>query len=473
MTRRGGHAVVIGGSIAGLLAARVLAEHFDRVTILDREPPADGPTARKCVPQARHSHLLLPPGCRVISELLPGLFDEMSAAHPHHMDIARDMVWFHFGRWRPRFRGSMPTVMCTRPLLEYHIQRRVLLEPRVTLRGDCVVDGLVSEAGRIAGVTFRPERGAGAHERLDADFVVDASGRGSHLPEWLVALGLPAPETATVRIDLGYASRLYDPPPDFDLSWKFLVHYPFPPFSWRGGLIFNVENAGWSVSLNGYFRDYPPADEAGFLEFARSLPQPYIYEYLRRATPRSDISVYRIPSVRRVRYETMRGFPERLVVLGDAVCALNPMFGQGMTVAALGVSELRKALHAQKGLLEGLGKRVQRAYARRLNVPWFLTTTMDLRYPQTQGRRGPLLPLLHWYIDNLMETVSQNRYVCYQYYLVAAMLRGLGTLLKPTALLPVLWTGLRGALLGPRPARLPKTVLPTPSPRQGLPEPLD
>jgi 2-polyprenyl-6-methoxyphenol hydroxylase-like FAD-dependent oxidoreductase len=441
-TAQSGHAIVIGGSIAGLLAARVLAEHFARVTVYDREPPGAGPEPRKSVPQARHSHLLLPPGFAAIGALFPGLFEEMKKDSPQFLDIARDMAWHHFGRWRPRFRADLPTVMCTRPFLEHHIAQRVLALPQVTLHGDRVVEGLLLAQERVVGV--RVKSGSAPPADVEADLVVDASGRGSRLPEWLVALGFPSPREDAVRIELGYASCLYQPPADFDLSWKLLVHYPNPPHSWRGGLICNVENGAWSVSLNGYFKDHPPTEEAGFLEFARTLPQPHIYDYLRRGTRLSDIRAYRLPRVRRLRYELLPRFPERLVVVGDAVCYLNPIFAQGMTLATFGAEALRLELAAGGGERKGLGRAVQRRLAKSLALPWFLTTSLDLRFPQAEGTRLPGLRLLHYYIDHLMQTVASNQYVCHQFYRVVAMVADLRVLLQPRALLAVLLDALRG-----------------------------
>jgi 2-polyprenyl-6-methoxyphenol hydroxylase-like FAD-dependent oxidoreductase len=428
--------VVIGGSIAGMLAATVLAEHFELVTIFDREPPATAPVPRKSVPQARHSHLLLPPGYAIMRDLLPGLFAEIEAAGPPRVDLARDMAWHHFGRWRPRFRADIMTTLCTRPLLEYHVQQRVLALPRVRVQGGCTVERLLADRQQITGV--RIHRPDGSVADVAADFVVDASGRGSRLPDWLAELGFARPREDAVRIDLGYTSRLYAPPADFAGGWKFLVSYPNPPHSWRGGLICSVERGAWSVSLNGYFHDYPPTDEAGFLEFARSLTQPYIYEYLRKARPLSELRAYRLAAVRRLRYESLGGLPERLYVVGDAVCYLNPMFGQGMSLAAFGAEALRVELRARHDKLEGLGRAAQRRLGRRLAMPWFLTTSLDLRFPQAQGGRPPWLPLVHRYIDGLMQTVTTNRRVCLKLYRVLAMQSDGRALLAPAALLPVL-----------------------------------
>lgn len=443
--------MVVGGSISGLLSARVLSEHFEHVLILERDTLPQGPETHKGVPQARHIHAMLEAGLRVLEELFPSMLEEMRAEGVDLIDMARDGAWHHYGAWKPRYDSGYETILCTRAYLEWKVRERVLARPNVELRQGVSVEGLLMDASRtwVKGVKVR----TGEHEdTLEADLVVDASGRGSRTPRWLEELGYGRPEEEQVGVDVGYTSRLYErpatPPPG---HWKSLALYARAPESWRSGFIANVEGGRWIVSLSGYFGDHPPADEAGFLEYARTLSTPHIYEAIRDAKPLTQPVEHKIPASRWLHFERMRRFPEGLLLVGDAVCAINPVYGQGMTLVGLGARQLGECLarqaRATPGNLQGLARRFQKELARGLGMSWLLATTMDLRYPQARGRRPFGLKLLQWSMGNLVDLTSVDQAVCTEFYRVLHFRGGLEVLLQPKLALSLLGYSLKSLVV--------------------------
>jgi flavin-dependent dehydrogenase len=438
---RFGHAVVIGSSIGGLLDARVLSEHFQKVTILERDELPATPTPRRCVPQAQHIHLMLEAGSRALEDLFPGLVHDMQQGGARVIDMGRDVAWQHFGAWRTRYHSDIAMVLSTRTFLEWNIRRRVEALPNVEIRPRCAVLGLVADGAqqRVTGVRVKDPAG---EDTLSADLVVDASGRGTRTPAWLQALGYGAPETEEMGIDLAYTSRFYRRPAWFRDEWQVMVQYPRSPGSWRAGFIANVEDDRWLVSVNGYFGDHAPTDGAGFLAFARSLPRPGVYDYIRDAEPLTEPVTHKIPTSRWLHYERMQRWPDGFVATGDAVCAFNPIFGQGMTLACLG-ARLLGACVAESRTLRGLAPRFQRALPGLIRLPWFVATAMDLHYPQTSGVRPAGIGVLHWYLGRLLELTSLDTRVYHELNCVLHMRSGLTALLRPGVALPELAYGLK------------------------------
>jgi flavin-dependent dehydrogenase len=277
--------------MAGLTAARILADHFAQVTIIDRDQFPLEPTHRAGVPQARHLHALLTRGYRLLDGRFPTLFDELTAAGALRAEWGHDSRVSLFGRWMPVIRSGLMTVLCSRDLLEYTVRRLLMAHQNVELIAGHEVVGLVTSApgGFVQGVRTRartqgstppepmPVAFPGDRDRenvIAADFTVDASGRGSHTPEWLSALGYPAAAETVITPFLRYASRLYAAPTAFSEQWKSLLVRGVGPRVHRGGIIFRIEGGRWLVTLAGANRDYPQLDPDGFLEFARTLGDP-------------------------------------------------------------------------------------------------------------------------------------------------------------------------------------------------------
>jgi 2-polyprenyl-6-methoxyphenol hydroxylase-like FAD-dependent oxidoreductase len=447
-TSGGRHAVVIGASMAGLLAGRVLADHFERVTIVERDRITADAEPRKGVPQGRHSHVLLYKGVSILTELFPDLFPALAQHGSTVIDTSADVRWHHFGGWKSRFPSPIAVYCQSRPLLEQQVRARLAARPNVCFLDDCEVTGLCAtdDHGRITGVQLMhgsPEQRA---EELSADLVVDAGGRGSQAPRWLRSLGYDQVEETLVRVDVGYASRLYRRPGRHPLNQNVLVINPTPPGEKRGGYLIPIEGDRWQVSLAGWLRDYPPDDAAGFLAYARSLPAPDLYEAIKDAEPVTPIAIHRFPANQRRHYERLARFPEGFLVLGDAACSFNPIYGQGMTTAALAAQALNNCLHRHKRLGTrrddpGFARRCQRAIARAVAVPWQLATSEDYRYPDAQGKRPAGTRLLNWYTGRVHELAKSRPYVTRRFYEVLHMLKPPAALFDPRILFAVMFAG--------------------------------
>ncbi len=393
----GGHAVVIGGSMAGLLAARVLSDHFARVTVIERDRFPEEPVPRRGVPQAHQLHVLLRRGRVILERLFPGLGGELVSAGCPVVDMANDLAWLTPAGWGTRFPSELALISFSRDLLDFGVRRRL------SASGVCFLEerdvlGLLPGAGGVAGVRVRSRAG---EEEVGADLVVDATGRGSLAPRWLAEIGYPRPEETTVDAHLGYASRLYARPPNFRAGWKGVYVQVAPPDFTRGGVLFPIEGDRWMATLVGGDRDYPPTDERGFMDFARSLRAPTIHETLQGAEPLTPVRRYRATENRRRHYERLSRMPENFLVTGDAACAFNPVYGQGMTTAALGAEALEACL---RGDLAGLSKRFQKKLAKVNAAPWMLATGEDYRYRGTEGGTLDLMTrFMHRYMDRVME----------------------------------------------------------------------
>lgn len=405
------NAIVIGGSIAGLLAARILSDRFDQVTIIESDSFPTQPQWRQGVPQSHHAHILLTKGWQILEPLFPGLQDELATAGAPLVDWTADFPLLGLGGWFPRFASHIKTHPSSRNLLEWSIRKRLSNSSNISfLQGNKVI-GLLSDTDNtcVTGVQIGDPPAAALRYRhfqtqLTANLIVDASGRNSQTPQWIKALNYHPPEETEINSFLGYASRWYQRPTNIQNDFEALYLLPKPPHLTRGGGYYPVEENCWIVTLIGVARDYPPTDEVGFLEFARTLRSPLLYEAIKEAQPVSPIYSYRNTGNRLRHYEKLSRFPENLVVMGDAVCTFNPIYGQGMTAAALGTLTLKQCLEQQsQNNLTGLSKRFQKQLAKVNATPWLMATGEDFRWPTTEGGSPNFVTkLMHRYLDQVM-----------------------------------------------------------------------
>lgn len=446
--RRHGHAVVIGASIGGLLAARVLSAHFRRVTIIERDLLPSGSTPRRGAPQARHAHVLLLRGQLILNQMFPDLLPALRERGAVPVTMGRDLRWYHFGCWKKRFASTLTGIAASRPCLEQEIRRRVQDLPNVTLIDDTVVTRYVAdwEGARLTGVCVKGAHSAGIEDEIQADLIVDASGRGSQTPQRLAELGYSRPDESLVRTNYAYATRVYEQPAN-GVDWKNMYVIDRPPAR-RAGLIVSVEDNRWMVTLIGCHGDTPPTTPDAFMEFARSLPVPDLHTALTNAQPVSDIVPHGFPGSRRRHYERLGRFPVGLIVLGDALCSFNPVYGQGMTVSALEAQFLERCLrdlHARgTPNLDALTANFRLGVADVVDLPWQMATAEDLRFPQTSGPRSLKLRFMHWYLRKVHEAAGLSERVAERFAHVSNMVAPRSTLFGRDVLAELLRVALRG-----------------------------
>lgn len=440
MKRIGGHAVVIGASMGGLLAARALSEFFANVTVLERDafPASDIP--RKGVPQDRHAHGLLARGGEVIEAFFPGWTDEVVASGGRRGDVAGDVAWVGHGITLKSAPSDMIGLLAARPVLEGHVRRRLLALSNVRAIENCAVQGLVGTSDNAAVQGVRVKVDGGEERVVLADLVVDASGRGSSSAAWLESMGYVRPDEERIEIGIGYTTRVYRRRPS-DLGGKLALVIAGSGPNWRNGaLLFQTEDR-WIVSIGGYFGDHAPDDEQMFAAYARSLPASDIYDIVSRNEPLTDFVIYRYNANLRRRYERLARFPKNYLVFGDAVCSFNPVYGQGMTVAAQEASVLRECLAAAGDA--DLARRFFNAVQPAIDTPWDIAVGNDLRHPQVVGARSAKVRFINWYVGKLHKAARHDAELATAFVQVANLKAPPERLLQPSVVARVIRGNLR------------------------------
>ena len=408
MAKTGEHAVVLGASIAGMLAARVLADNFDTVTVVDRDVLGDAPDNRRGVPQGRHRHGLLLRGAQPLNELFPGFLDEIvtdGAACFDGSDLSR--LYFCMNGHLGVRSGSSQKIRAystSRPFLEYHIRRRLRAMPNIAMleAHDFVDVTTTAQRDRVTGVVTARHGGKGVSQ-LRADLVVDAIGRGARTPVMLERLGYGRPAEDKVTVHLKYSTQLLRLPPDALREMGFIVS-PIPGRPRRLALAL-CEHGTYMLTVFGMAGDDRPDTFTEMLEFARAFAPPHAMAALESATPLAPPAQHRYPSSRWYRYDRAQRLPDGLLVVGDAVCSFNPIYAQGMTVAALEAMALRDCL--SKGTAD-LPRRFFRASAKPIRQAWQLAVAGDLALPEIEG--APPLPmrLMNTYVDRILTAAEYD-----------------------------------------------------------------
>ncbi|HVG99191.1 MAG TPA: alpha/beta fold hydrolase [Miltoncostaeaceae bacterium] len=430
MERIGERAVVIGGSVAGMLAACALAEAYERVAVDHRDALPDGVDGRRAVPQGRHAHALLPRGQICMEELLPGLVDELFAAGAARVEALEQMRFVVGGHELARGVLGGPSLFASRPFIEGHVRRRVRALPAVEVVDGCDALGLTTApgGGRVTGVRVLRRHDGSAEETLAADLVIAATGRDARVPAWLEAIGAPRPPEERLDVDVTYASRHLRLPAGA-LGGDGMVLIGATPQRPRTMFLFSQENGRWILSLGGYGpANRPPADPDGHAAFAATVAPPEVAEALGGAEYLDDVATLRFPASRRRRYERLRDFPEGLLVCGDAVCSFTPTYGQGMTVAAAEALALRESL---AGGADRLARRFFAAAAAPIDDAWELSTGADLALPQVVGRRTRRVRAVNAYVRRLQATAERDPVVAGAFMAVIGMLERPPRLMRP------------------------------------------
>lgn len=431
MNTFGRKAVVIGASIAGLTAARALAPHFETVLVVERDEQPNTSLPRKAVPQGHHVHALLKSGELALEQLFPNIIQELIDQGAKRVDFSKDLRWYHGGHWKMRYPSDFHIMIQTRPLLEQVIRQRVATIPNVGFYNGYVFESIKTDDAKtkIIAVGIQESGNRGRRLELESDLLVDTSGRGSKTPRWLVSLGYTPPTESYVKIDLTYSSRLYAAPADKTFDWKLLVINPHHPESLRAGYIFPVENNRWLITFAGYSGDATPQTNEQFMDYAKGLARPDIYELMQNLTPVTDVKSFGVPQMLRRHYENTR-LPEGLLIMGDAFCAFDPVYGQGMSVAAQEAVVLSELLSTTPTLAD-VTKRFHKKAAKIVEAPWLLTRLEDFRYPKTVGQKPPLTTLLHWYSSHVYALTASDQTVYEAFRQVMHLLEGAPALFSP------------------------------------------
>jgi 2-polyprenyl-6-methoxyphenol hydroxylase-like FAD-dependent oxidoreductase len=414
----GERAIVIGGSVAGLMAARVLADYFENVTILERDHIDDHPSVHKSIPQGNQLHALLAGGHQALARLYPQFTETLLDSGAVPVRIGKQTAIFTPEGKTYGFLGSpkeprdlgFDMYNQSRPLLEHSLRRLTRALENVSFQPGCNVRELAFANASVCGVICKPDGRDGATETLAADFVVDAGGRGSHALAWLRQHGFAEPSTTVIGSDIAYAGarfRLHNAGPDE----KFIGLPGRAPDLTRVAAIEEVEGGVWHLILGGRFDDFPPCDEAGFLAFARSLYAPVFYDLVADAERVSEIISHRFPTSFQRHYERLGEFPEGFLVIGDAICSFNPIYGQGISSAALQAEALQR-IFAERAEEErgtkGLAREFFPKAAEVISTPWALAAGGDLAFPQTQGERPPNAAENAAYFASLDRVCAEN-----------------------------------------------------------------
>lgn len=446
--RLGEHAIVIGSGIAGLCAAQVLCRHFEQVTLLERGSEPLDKQPRKEVPQGYHLHALLKGGENALAQLFPDLIESMKQDGSACINGSRDLNWFHHGLWKKRYEGEITVQLQSRPFLEKHIRMQLVKNENLLIRFNTMAlqPILDEDQNRIVGVQVQ-EAAVAEPIGLYADLVIDASGYGSGFHQWFQLRGLHVP-VEKVKIDLCYVSQIYQLKAT-KRDWSTLLVYPSPPNEKLGGAACQIEGNRHILTLFGYDSELGRrtnlTESEAFIAYTKKLPHRMIYNEFYDAKPLSDIRVHKVPYIVRHHYEKANNLPQRFLFIGDAFCRFDPVFGQGMTVAAMEALMLHDCLERERSGTSAIGaigarftKRFYRCISKLIDPVWKMVLIEDFRYPHVEGKKLLGLPLLQWYTGRIFTLSSQHTDVYNAFIYVMNLLRPVTTLFAPSILYKVL-----------------------------------
>ncbi|MFK8025403.1 MAG: FAD-dependent oxidoreductase [Ilumatobacter sp.] len=436
-TSTGTTAVVLGASIGGLLAARALADTVDRVIVLERDDaPEPGPAApRRGVPQGRHTHALLAAGQEVLGDWFPGILEDLERAGAPTMRGGSGLWWQNGGyRVMTDLEGSAYAM--SRPLLENLVLEHLEQTGNVEVRHGATVEGLcwddAAGAPSVDGVSVEGER-------LGAELVVDCTGRSSRFVTELERAGYPAVPTSNIDVGVSYGTKLLRRRPgDLPCDADFALVAPTPPAEVRGAVLLPIEDDRWTLTLVGMHGDTVPTDDAGFLEFARSLPDSPIGDLVADAQHLSRVMSYRYPSSQRRRFERVRRHPVGYLGLGDVQCSFNPIYGQGMSSAALQARELARVVARNGVRSPRLASKVYRSTAKVVDNPWTIAAGADFLHPSTTGDKAPGTDLVNGYVGHVMSATHSSPVVLERMMEVTGLTRSPKDLMRPIFAMRVL-----------------------------------
>lgn len=442
-------AVVIGGSVAGLVAAKTLSPFFKEVIVLEKDTLDNNSGLHNGVGQGPHAHVLLPSGIELLEQLFgtPELNLREYGIYP--VDAAGELKWFQFGVWKKRFHSGMDMGWCHRSQFEWQVRQAVMSVDNIQLQTNTRVIGLiVSEEGkRIKGVHYQTSLNEGTPLTLEADLVIDAAGRGTHTPRWFSEACIAKVTEDEVRAQISYATRRFHFPENFtdSLDWKVLVIYPEPPHGKRGGMIYPLGNGEWITTLVGFNGEVAPLDLEGFMDYANSLQQSDLYEVLKQGTPIGEPLNYRIPGSLWRRYDRIKQWPGNFLVVGDAVCSFNPIYGQGITMALKDLQKLKLLLEQQEtNFAPATMARLQKQIGQGKIIPWLMAASPDFMYTETTGKRPIGVGMMNSYIKTIMKLAGTDQDIHQRFIEAFTFLKSPVVLMTPSVIGKVILHKLAG-----------------------------
>jgi 2-polyprenyl-6-methoxyphenol hydroxylase-like FAD-dependent oxidoreductase len=424
-----GEGLVLGGSLAGLAAAGALARAGVKATLVERDVLPDAAEPRKGVPQSRHVHVLLAAGLAALERLFPGLENDLVRRGAVVIDASREAGLLGPGGWMPPFEGRLKVLSMSRDLLEAAVRARVRSTPGISVLDGHSVDGLKVDANGVRGAVVDGQL-------LEAGLVIDACGRGSNAPTWLDEIGFEKPAETCVDPHVGYASRVFRDVPPLPHGWRVLFLMCKPEFP-RAALLFPIEGGQYIVSMAGAAHHRPPTDDAAFLEFACTLRSPLLADVIRTSTPAGPIYATRSTRNRWRHFERLSRVPAGFVPIGDSMCAFNPAYGQGITVACL-EAELLADLVASSADRATLSRLLPRKFAKLIRGPWVSAVSQDTRVTTTDGERKQFMRVVDWYSDALWELATEAPDIARTLWRVYHLVASPSELLRPATFARVL-----------------------------------
>jgi len=432
-------AIVIGGSISGLLSARVLANYFTKVFIVEKDTLAKQPQARIGVPQSVQPHVLFAKGYRILEFFFPGIGIRLAEKGALQIDWTREFYSFNKTGWyatSPEF-SEIISFTCSRPLLEFVIRQYILEIDNIEILEETRVNNLIydSNNNKVTGVKLNSQE----NNILSAQLVLDASGRTSNATKWLKNIGFNPPQETIIDPLLGYATCRYQEPKNFQANWKIVLINQIPPYQTRLGYIAKIENEEWIATLGGYAGDFPPLDREGFLDFSKTLSNNKFYQLISKAKPISDIYSHKATKNRLRHYEKIN-LPQGFIAIGDAVCALCPVYGQGMTVSAMSAKVLEKWLEDSINTSKLISTDFQKKLAKNNSFAWTLATSNDSYFPTTKGKLTPtkIKSLLQKYTNKLNVAATKDPEISKLLIKVSQGIKSPLSVYQPSVILKVL-----------------------------------
>ncbi len=442
MRKRDATAVVLGAGIAGLASARVLSNHFETVYLVDKDALGDASNSRKSVPQGAHIHLLWSGGMNILKHWFPDLGKELEQTGSTKFDTSAQMRWYHQGVWKLRHRSELEVYAQSRPFLERALLDRVEALPGITVLPRHQLKSLMlnDQQDTLEGIELE-SLDSSELLSIETGLVIDATGRSAATLQQLRSKGFQMPEEETIQVDIGYATCVFEQPESDATDWSALVVYPEAPISHRLGVIFPIENKRWIVTLVGLRGHYlKEPDFQSYLDFAASLDKPEVYEAITKAKPVSPVQLIRYPNQNRRHFRELSDYPAGLIPVGDTITSLNPLYGQGMTVAIKQAQLLDECLESQPEKI--LGKKLQQQYLNAIEPivddAWLLGSMSDFLYPETSGKRPPFYGVVKWYLTRLLVLSSEDEVIQQSFMRVIHLQARVRSLLRPSVLLRVL-----------------------------------